>query len=157
MKKFIVGVLFIFLNLKSHDFDFSDLVKQQSGSVVNIESTRVINNYSRSFGPEDLFREWGIPFPELQEPRNQQREATSTGSGFVISKDGYIITNYHVVQDASQVVVRFLDRREYIAEIIGTDELSDIALLKIDEAGIDPVSLGNSDIVEQGDGVIAIG
>ncbi len=157
MKKFIVGVLFIFLNLKPHDFDFSDLVKQQSGSVVNIESTRVINNYSRSFGPEDLFREWGIPFPELQEPRSQQREAKSTGSGFVISKDGYIITNYHVVQDASQVVVRFLDRREYIAEIIGTDELSDIALLKIDEAGLDPVSLGNSDIVEQGDGVIAIG
>ena len=61
------------------------------------------------------------------------REAISTGSGFVLSEDGYILTNFHVVQGAQEVIVRFLDRREFKAEIIGTDELSDIAFLKLFE------------------------
>ena len=95
--------------------------------------------------------------PEYEEPRSRQREAVSTGSGFVITNDGYVVTNYHVVQDADEVVVKFLDRKEYKANVIGMDELSDIALLKIDASNLDPVSVGNSDVVEQGDGVIAIG
>ena len=85
------------------------------------------------------------------------REATSTGSGFVVSDDGYVLTNYHVVQEAEEVIVRFLDRREFKAEIVGTDELSDIALLKISSENFSPVKIGDSDDMEQGDGVIAIG
>ena len=68
-----------------------------------------------------------------------------------------MITNYHVVQGADEVLVKFLDRREFKAEIVGMDELSDLALLKIESKDLDPVELGNSDEVEQGDGVIAIG
>jgi serine protease Do len=160
MKKILLGLFaFLFLNLQAHDFDFSDLVKQQSDSVVNIESTRIIKSSGRSMRgfPEELFREFGFPMPDMDDPRGQEREAKSTGSGFVISKDGYIITNYHVVQDADEVIVRFLDRREFKAEIVGTDELSDIALLKIESNGFAPVDIGDSDQVEQGDGVIAIG
>ena len=63
-------------------------------------------------------------------PRQQERESISTGSGFVIDRNGYVITNYHVVQGADEVLVKFLDRREFKAEIVGMDELSDLALLK---------------------------
>ena len=156
MKKFIALLLFLVFGLYSHEFDFSDLVKEQSDSVVNIESTRKVPGSSRSFGnfPEELFREFGFPIPEQRMP---DREATSTGSGFVVSNDGYVLTNYHVVQGAQEVTVRFLDRREFKAEIVGMDELSDIALLKISSDDFTPVKIGNSDNMEQGDGVIAIG
>ena len=160
MKKLISFFLLLSSALFTESLDFSELVKEQRNSVVNIESTRRIETrMSRSYGgfPEELFREFGFPMPDQREPRSQQREAVSTGSGFVISSDGYVITNFHVVQDADEVVVKFYDRKEFKAEIIGTDELSDIALLKIADDEFIPVELGNSDIVEQGDGVIAIG
>jgi serine protease Do len=160
MKKLISFFLLLSSALFSESLDFSELVKEQRNSVVNIESTRRIETQmSRSYGgfPEELFREFGFPMPDQREQRPQQREAVSTGSGFVISSDGYVITNFHVVQDADEVVVKFYDRKEFKAEIIGTDELSDIALLKITDDEFIPVELGNSDIVEQGDGVIAIG
>ena len=145
--------------LPAADFDFSDLVEKQKSSVVNIESTRKVSVSRRTMGgfPEELFREFGFPMPEYDEPRQSQREAVSSGSGFVLSKDGYIVTNYHVVQDADEVAVKFLDRKEFKAKVIGTDELSDIALLKIDSEDLNPVLVGNSEDVEQGDGVIAIG
>tara|TARA_Y100001935_G_C17300772_1_gene509076 strand:- start:306 stop:1685 length:1380 start_codon:yes stop_codon:yes gene_type:complete len=156
MKKLITIFSFLIFSLNAHEFDFSDLVKEQSDSVVNIESTRKVRFNSRSYGnfPEELFREFGIPFPEQRTP---ERNATSTGSGFVVSNDGYVLTNYHVVQEAEEVIVRFLDRREFKAEIVGTDELSDIALLKINSDNFSPVKIGDSDDMEQGDGVIAIG
>tara|TARA_E500000075_G_C6997805_1_gene328786 strand:+ start:1559 stop:2950 length:1392 start_codon:yes stop_codon:yes gene_type:complete len=160
MKKLISFFLLLSSALFTQSLDFSELVKEQRNSVVNIESTRRIETrMSRSYGgfPEELFREFGFPMPDQREPRPQQREAVSTGSGFVISSDGYVITNFHVVQDADEVVVKFYDRKEFKAEIIGTDELSDIALLKITDDEFMPVVLGNSDRVEQGDGVIAIG
>ncbi len=156
MKKLIILLLSLVFSLASHEFDFSDLVKEQSDSVVNIESKRKIPVSSRAFGnfPEELFREFGFPIPEQRVP---EREATSTGSGFVVSDDGYVLTNFHVVQGAQEVTVRFLDRREFKAEIVGTDELSDIALLKISSDNFTPVKIGDSDNMEQGDGVIAIG
>tara|TARA_B100001057_G_scaffold95992_2_gene92479 strand:+ start:12645 stop:14015 length:1371 start_codon:yes stop_codon:yes gene_type:complete len=159
MKKFLAVLLLFAFAIHPHEFDFSDLVKDQSDSVVNIQSVRKIKYSRRAMGgfPEDLFREFGFPVPDLEDPRQMERESVSTGSGFVIDKKGYVITNYHVVQDADEVVVKFLDRREFKAEIVGMDELSDLALLKIETEDLDPVELGNSDQVEQGDGVIAIG
>jgi len=159
MKKFLAIILVFLFSLDAHEFDFSELVKDQSESVVNIQSIRKITYNRRSLGgfPEELFREFGIPMPEMNDPRGQERESISTGSGFVIDKDGYVITNYHVVQGADEVLVKFLDRREFKAVIVGMDELSDLALLKIESDDFDPVEIGNSDEVEQGDGVIAIG
>ena len=159
MKKFLAIILVFLFSLDAHEFDFSELVKDQSESVVNIQSIRKIKYNRRSLGgfPEELFREFGIPMPEMNDPRGQERESVSTGSGFVIDKDGYVITNYHVVQGADEVLVKFLDRKEFKAVIVGMDELSDLALLKIESDDFDPVDIGNSDEVQQGDGVIAIG
>ena len=159
MHNFLISLLTISFTLFSHQLDFSELVKKQTNSVVNIEATRIISSSRQSFGsfPEELFREFGLPMPDYNEPRGQQREAVSTGSGFVFENEGYVVTNFHVVQDAVEVVVKFHDRQEFRAEIIGLDELSDIALLKIKRSDLSPVSVGNSDLVEQGDGVIAIG
>ena len=160
MKKvFLLLASLLSLYVFSDRLDFSELVKKQSNSVVNIQATRKVYSNRSSMGsfPNDIFREFGFPLPEFEEPRRQPREATSSGSGFLIDNDGFLITNFHVVQDADEVIVRFLDRREFTAEIIGTDELSDIALLKISINNSFPVLIGNSDNVEQGDGVIAIG
>ena len=160
MKKvFLLLASLLSIYVFSDRLDFSELVKKQSNSVVNIQATRKVYSNRSSMGsfPNDIFREFGFPLPEFEEPRRQPREATSSGSGFLIDNDGFLITNFHVVQDADEVIVRFLDRREFTAEIIGTDELSDIALLKISINNSFPVLIGNSDNVEQGDGVIAIG
>ena len=159
MKNLLYALLITISTIQAHEFDFSELVKDQSESVVNIQSIRKVKVSQRSLNsfPEELFREFGFPFPEMEAPRQQERESISTGSGFVIDKDGYVITNYHVVQGADEVLVKFLDRREFKAKIIGMDELSDLALLRIESQDLDPVDIGDSDKVEQGDGVIAIG
>ena len=159
MKRFLFALLLFIFAIEAHEFDFSELVKGQSESVVNIQSVRKVKLSQRSLNsfPEELFREFGFPFPEMDTPRQQERESISTGSGFVIDKNGYVITNYHVVQGADEVLVKFLDRKEFKAEIVGMDELSDLALLKIESKDLDPVEMGDSDEVEQGDGVIAIG
>ncbi|MGH8541544.1 MAG: S1C family serine protease, partial [Stenotrophobium sp.] len=81
----------------------------------------------------------------------------SLGSGFVLWSDGYILTNYHVVKDASEVVVRLLDRRQFTAKVVGSDEPSDLALLKIDATGLPAVKLGNSSKLRPGQWVLAIG
>ena len=85
------------------------------------------------------------------------RDAKSLGSGFIISDDGYIMTNYHVVKDADEIIVRLNDRRELRAEIVGTDQRSDIALVKIDATDLPVVSIGTSTDLEVGEWVLAIG
>ena len=159
MKNFFYSLLLVIFSVQTHEFDFSELVKDQSESVVNIQSISKVKFSQNPLNsiPEELFREFGFPFPDIEIPRQQERESISTGSGFVIDKNGYVITNYHVVQGAEEVIVKFLDRREFKAVIIGMDELSDLALLKIESQDLNPVELGDSDEVEQGDGVIAIG
>ncbi len=92
-------------------------------------------------------------------PRFRQRDEIEqgSGSGFVVSSDGFILTNNHVVEGAEQVTVRLLDRREFKAKVIGTDPNTDVAVLKIDAKGLPPVALGNSEDARVGEWVLAIG
>src|SRR3954454_23576927 len=91
--------------------------------------------------------------PQMQPPQFQE----AAGSGFIVSRDGYILTNDHVVDNSDQVTVRLLDRREFKAKVIGTDPGTDLAVLKIDATKLPPVALGNSDDARVGEWVLAIG
>jgi serine protease Do len=102
-----------------------------------------------------MLERFGVP-REFREAPQQKREAISYGSGFIL-KDNYIMTNFHVVDDATEVIVSLSDRREYIAEIIGVDQLSDLAVLKVKGKDLPIVNVGNSDELKVGDWVIAIG
>jgi len=147
--------------------DFTELVEQTGDAVVNISTTQKIKSGHMNL-PE------GIEIPDLPEgspfgdlfkhffgeggkgmPRPQ--EAKSLGSGFIISRDGYILTNNHVVKDADEVIVRLYDRRELKAEIIGTDERSDVALLKIEADDLPVARIGKSEELKVGEWVLAIG
>src|SRR3954462_3501391 len=89
--------------------------------------------------------------------RQQPEIEQGSGSGFIVSADGYILTNNHVVEGAEQVIVRLLDRREFRAKVVGTDPNTDVAVLKIDAKNLPPVALGNSDDARVGEWVLAIG
>ena len=140
--------------------DFRDLVKDTSPAVVNIstvQAPRVSNLHPRYGLPQDvpeIFRHFfGTPMPSP----GGKPEKTSLGSGFIVSKDGYILTNNHVIRDADEIIVRLNDRRELIAQLIGADERSDLALLKVDAGDLPAVELGNSDRLDVGEWVVAIG
>ncbi|MCG8379583.1 MAG: Do family serine endopeptidase, partial [Proteobacteria bacterium] len=94
---------------------------------------------------------------EIPEGHGPSQERSSLGSGFIISKDGYVITNHHVVKNAEEIIVRLNDRREFVAELIGSDERSDIALLKLDANNLPILKLGNSTNLKVGEWVLAIG
>ncbi len=144
--------------------DFTVLVEEQGKAVVNISTKqRVIDRHLQQFNlpeiPEnsplnELFRHFfGAPgvMPD------QERESTSLGSGFIISDDGYIMTNHHVVTDADEIIVRTSDRREYLATVIGSDKRSDVALIKIDAENLPVVEFGDADALKVGEWVLAIG
>ena len=137
--------------------NISDLVKEASPSVVNITSKReVASRGSYGYGiPDEFLERFGIP-REFRESPQQKREALSYGSGFIF-KDNYILTNYHVVEDATEVVVSLSDRREFVANVIGIDPLSDLAVLEVEGKDLPAVNIGNSDELEVGDWVVAIG
>jgi serine protease Do len=144
---------------------FTDLVKSTSAAVVNISTTQKVHAGLPEL-PEGMempeFPE-GSPFGELfkyffnQEGEPEFRDAQSLGSGFIISDDGYVLTNYHVVKDADEIIVRLSDRRELRGEVIGLDQRSDIALLKIDANDLPVVRIGESRTLEVGEWVLAIG
>jgi serine protease Do len=144
---------------------FTDLVKATSAAVVNISTTQKVHAGLPEL-PEGMempeFPE-GSPFGELfkyffnQEGEPEYRDAQSLGSGFIISQDGYVLTNYHVVKDADEIIVRLSDRRELRGEVIGLDQRSDIALLKIDATNLPVVEIGESASLEVGEWVLAIG
>src|ERR1700754_3869433 len=90
-------------------------------------------------------------------PFGQTQTGTATGSGFVVSSDGYVVNNDHVVAGASSVKVKIGDGKTLAAKVIGTDASTDLALLKVDASGLTPLTLGNSDAVEVGDSAYAIG
>ncbi len=128
---------------------FAAVAEHVKPSVVYIRSQRT-DNASNKRVPRGMER----LFPNFR-PRDEIEQGS--GSGFVVSSDGYILTNNHVVEGAEQVTVRLLDRREFKAKVVGTDPNTDVAVLKIDAKGLPPVALGNSEDARVGEWVLAIG
>ena len=135
---------------------FAPLIKRASPAVVSVQSTRTAKVPQMSGMPE------GFPFPWFFGPEGpnqqpQERRQRGIGSGVIFSADGYVLTNHHVIEDADEVKVQLSDEREFDAEIIGSDAKTDIAVLKVDGSDLPVLPLGNSEAVEVGDIVLAIG
>jgi len=143
---------------------FSELIKTIKPAVVNISTTTIVKGpdlHEKFFGPQNPFRDFfGDDFYEKFFGDRPKREfkTRSLGSGFIIDRDGYILTNNHVVEKATSIKVKLSDEKEYDAKIVGRDQKTDIALIKISTKQNLPVAtLGDSDRLEVGDWVIAIG
>ena len=138
--------------------NISELVDSSAPAVVNITAKKEVSQ-RQSFGyggiPDEMLERFGIP-RQYREMPQQKREATSYGSGFIL-KDNYIMTNFHVVEDATEVIISLSDRREFIAEVVGVDQLSQIKIKKKSDDDLPTVNVGNSDELRVGDWVIAIG
>jgi len=129
--------------------DFTELVEKQGAAVVNVSSSQA----AKDDGGDG--RMPGMPQNHPLVPRG--RESMSLGSGFIISADGYILTNAHVVEDADEVTVRLTDKREFKAKVVGSDTRTDVALLKINAAGLPKVAPGDPGRLKVGEWVAAIG
>jgi serine protease Do len=155
--------------------DFSTLVENVGPAVVNIRTTEKARSPRSNGGPEfdedmlEFFRRFGMPIPNQQQ-QNPRRPAPQrpphgegepqqrgVGSGFILSSDGYVMTNAHVVEGAEEVFVTLTDKREFKARIIGADKRTDVALVKIDSSGLPAVRLGDVSRLKVGEWVIAIG
>jgi serine protease Do len=153
--------------------DFTDLVEQVGPSVVNIRTIDKVAPQSAQNQPADpqdeemqeLFRRFfGIPMPNAprqQRPNRPQQQPEEqprgVGSGFILTADGFIMTNAHVVDGAQQVIVTLTDKREFVARIVGSDKRTDVAVVKIEAAGLPPVKLGDPNRLKVGEWVMAIG
>ena len=142
--------------------NFSALVEEEGDAVVKISVLATAKPSANSgipgFDPEQIpeqFRRFFEQFPNI--PEQAPRQGGGFGSGFIISEDGYIITNAHVVDNATEIRVGLNNRREYQAELVGTDPASDIAVLKVDATDLDVVKIGDSDDLKVGEWVLAIG
>jgi serine protease Do len=143
--------------------EFTKIVDEAKDSVVNISTkTKAKRSSSRKRSIPELPE--GSPFGELfekffdrDEIERERRDAQSLGSGFIISEDGYILTNHHVIAGADEVIVRMSDRKEFVATIVGSDEASDIAVLKVDADHLPVLKFGDSDKLKVGEWVLAIG
>jgi serine protease Do len=138
--------------------DFSGLVAENGAAVVNIsvvEKAQKAPNWAELGEGDDplsqFFRRYQMPSPEHAPPTH------GIGSGFIVSADGYILTNAHVVAEASEVTVKLTDRREFVAKVIGVDKRSDVALIKIAATGLPTVRFGDSARLRPGQWVVAIG
>lgn len=165
--KFVITI-FLLLSLCAIDLswannypDFVSLVKKYENSVVNISTSQKPRHIRNNLNlPKELK---DTPYGEFLKkfledvPRGRSREKYSLGSGSIISANGLILTNNHVIRNADEIIVRLSDKREFKAKIIGVDEATDIALLKIDAKNLPTVSLGNSDELSVGEWVVAIG
>jgi len=140
--------------------DFTELYERQGPAVVSIDVTQTVRRNPRmpELSEDDPFYEFFRRFGQIPR-RGPERdfESQSTGSGFILSGDGYIVTNAHVVDDATEVLVRLTDRREFKAKVIGADKRSDIALLKIEARDLPKVTIGDPDKLKVGEWVVAIG
>lgn len=139
---------------------YADVVDKTSPAVVRIEAEHKekASPIQQSPIPDDLFRQFGIPGPNQVPNQNQRPQIErGLGSGVIVSADGSILTNHHVVDGAEKITVLTSDNKSFTAKVIGTDKPSDLAVLKIDAQGLPFLSLGNSDTVRVGDIVLAIG
>lgn len=137
--------------------DFTELVEKHGAAVVNISTTQTVKAAQGATPPGaeedpfyDFFRRFGPPQP-------REYEARSLGSGFILSVDGYIMTNSHVVEAADDITVRLTDKREFKAKVIGADKRSDVALLKIEASNLPVVTIGDPSKLKVGEWVLAIG
>lgn len=141
--------------------DFTQLVKQAAPGVVNISTTSTVSASDGPYGQQqipEIFRHFfGDQMPEMPGMPGGDEERKSLGSGFVIRKDGYILTNAHVVKDADKIMVRLNDRRELPAKLVGSDPRTDVALLKVDANDLTTLKIGDSDDLQVGEWVAAIG
>lgn len=149
--------------------DFTQAAEQTINSVVCIKSyvSRQPQQYYSPFGGGDMFDPFEFFFgtpQQRQQPRQQEKKQqkgepvqSGLGSGVIIAADGYIVTNNHVVDGADKLEVLLNDNKSYEARIIGTDEATDLALIKIDEKGLQPITFGDSDAVKIGEWVLAVG
>lgn len=144
---------------------FADLVEQISPAVVNITTTTTVTANTNGLQPvvpqgspfEDLFKDFNGQQGQQGQP-NRPRQAQALGSGFIISQDGYIVTNNHVIEDADQISIELFSGETLDATLVGTDPKTDIALLKVDSPDALPhVNFGDSDVSRVGDWVMAIG
>lgn len=162
----LMAWLLLSFNVQARDLpDFTELVAENGDAVVNISTRNKTEQSPASMLPpgieipegsgiDEFFKKFfeGVPgMPPVP------RESESLGSGFVLSSDGYILTNHHVIRDAEEIIVRFSDRTELDAELLGSDERSDVALLKVDATGLKAVKLGDSNKLKVGEWVLAIG
>ena len=147
--------------------DFTELVEETAPAVVNIQVTQFgerarrgqdgrENPHDQQEIPEFFRRFFDVP-GNPGNPQGGSPDRRGAGSGFIVESDGYIITNHHVIEDADQIIVRLADRREFEAELIGSDPLSDIALLKVDGSKLPTLRLGDSKSLRPGEWVVAIG
>ncbi|MCF6323684.1 MAG: DegQ family serine endoprotease [Gammaproteobacteria bacterium] len=148
--------------------DFTGLVEAHSTAVVNISTSQKVTRSEQPERPRGVPP--GAPFDDFlkrffgdkegggRDGRPDFFDAKSLGSGFIISKDGYVLTNNHVIKEADEIIVRLSDRREFVAEVIGMDKRSDVALLKIDaDDDLPIVKIGDSNALKVGEWVLAIG
>ncbi|QQX83288.1 DegQ family serine endoprotease [Cupriavidus necator] len=154
--------------------DFTDLVEKASPAVVNIRTTELVRQRGAPGGDDEMaefFRRFfGVPMPGAPapgapapgaprrgQPPQQEEQSRGVGSGFIISQDGYVMTNAHVVADAETIYVTLPDKREFKAKLIGSDKRTDVALLKVEASGLPRLPLGDSNKVRAGEWVLAIG
>jgi len=150
--------------------DFTDLVEQVGPSVVNIRTLEKVSARTRQgSGPDEemleFFRRFGVPIPNIprQAPRpnrpqpQEEDQPRGVGSGFILTADGFIMTNAHVVEGADEVLVTLTDDREFKAKIIGADKRTDVAVVKIEATGLPAIKVGDVNRLKVGEWVMAIG
>ena len=148
--------------------DFTDLVDQVGPSVVNIRTLeKVSNNAGDALGMDEdmleFFRRFGLPVPNVPRQRapkggqSEEEQPRGVGSGFILTPDGYVMTNAHVVDGADEVIVTLTDKREFKAKIVGADKRTDVAVVKIDAKNLPAVKIGDVSKLRVGEWVMAIG
>ena len=143
--------------------DFAQLVDQVGPAVVNIAVVQKVARPENGLSPDDPFydflRRFGVPVPGMPGgPRGGGNQINrGIGSGFIVSPDGYILTNAHVVDGATEVNVRLTDKREFKAKVVGTDKRTDVALIKVEANGLPTVRIGDAEQARVGEWVVAVG
>ena len=173
MKQIVTAIFIAFISLTAQAQnralpDFTELVEKQGPAVVNISTTQVVRGFGRGVQPfpfdeddptSDFFRRFFPRQPGMPGTPGVPREfeSRSLGSGFIISADGFILTNAHLVESADEIFVRLTDKREFKAKVIGSDKRTDVALIKIVATNLPTVRLGDPGILRVGEWVVAIG